>query len=117
MSTNYVQLGRRVQATNGTGSAVSSGDAVLFGDTLRIAVHDIANGSAGEWEIEGVFTIAATTADTWSDGDFVYWNDTTSKLTSTMGSNTRPGIAIGAKTNGQTTAVLKLWPGSTPSIY
>ena len=114
---NYLQPGGRVTATNGSGSDAASGGVVVFGDTIRVALTAIANGASGEWAIEGVFTLPATTTDTWSDGDFVYWNATTGKCTSTMSTNVVAGIAIGAKTNGQTTAKIKIWALSTPNVY
>ena len=110
MATNYVQDGKRLLTTNGLGTTLASGGAILVGDTLRIAVADIANGATGECDTEGVAEVPATTADTWSDGAAVYWNNSTKKLTSTAGSNKCVGIAVGAKTNGQTTAKIKLWP-------
>lgn len=54
MATNrYQGKGIVLQWTNGTGSAVSSGDMVLLGDQglVAIALQDIANGAAGSVEL------------------------------------------------------------------
>lgn len=52
----------------------------------------------------GIFTMAAKSADSWSDGDLLYWDDTNNELTTTAGSNTPAGLAVWDKAASATTA-------------
>lgn len=110
MANTFIQDGLVLTTTNSTGSTVSAGDPILAGSTLRIAINDIANGASGPCYAEGVFTIDATTADTFDDGQILYWNAGTSKLTETAGSNKAVAIAVGAKDGSTATCSAKLWP-------
>jgi len=46
--------GTRIDYTNGTGSAISSGDAVMIGNIPGVATVDIADGEVGVVEIASV---------------------------------------------------------------
>ena len=48
MATNFQQRGETAAWTNGTGSAVSAGDPVVFGQQIAIALGDIADNATGE---------------------------------------------------------------------
>lgn len=60
--------------TNGTGSAVSSGDVVVVGQQIGIAVVDIANGATGAVSFEGRFTVAKVSAAVIAHGEMVMWD-------------------------------------------
>ncbi len=57
MATNYKQKGVVLQGTNGSGSAIVSGQPILLGDQglVGICLEDIANAATGSVQIEGVF--------------------------------------------------------------
>lgn len=57
---NYIQDGDRITYTNGTETAISSGDPVVIGSTIGVACVDIANGASGAVALEGVFTLPKT---------------------------------------------------------
>jgi len=76
---NYQQPGDIREWTNGTGSAVSSGDVVVVGDQIGIAAVDIANGAVGNVYFSGVFNnIPKVTAAVIADGENVIWDDSAS---------------------------------------
>ena len=54
-----IQNGERLDWTNGTGSAVASGGAVIFGGRLALALVAIADTATGTIVTEGVHTLAA----------------------------------------------------------
>lgn len=110
MANNFIQAGLVLTTTNGTGSTVTAGSPIAAGATLRIAINDIANGASGPCLAEGVFTIDATAAEDWADGDILYWVAGTSKLSDTAGANKAVAIAVGAKAALATTCNAKLWP-------
>ncbi|HEY1190586.1 MAG TPA: DUF2190 family protein [Gemmata sp.] len=84
---SFVHKGQRVPYTNATGSTIASGTVVRIvtgtSGIIGIAVADIANGSAGELEVQGVHELDKTTGQAWTLGQVLYWNPSTSKLTST----------------------------------
>jgi len=71
---NYVKPGATRTWTNGTGSAVSSGDVVVVGQQLAIASVDIANGASGEVTFEGEFEVPKVSAAVIAHGEAVVWD-------------------------------------------
>ena len=70
MANNFVQDGDVIQWTNGTGSAVSSGQVVKVGpNMLGVALVAIANGSSGSVAVEGVFTAPKVSAAVFAQGE------------------------------------------------
>lgn len=88
--------------------AVSSGDGLLVGLIFGIATSAAASGATVETQVVGVASVKAATADTFAVGAAVYWDNTAKQMTSTVGSNTKVGVATVAKTNGQTTVTVRL---------
>jgi predicted RecA/RadA family phage recombinase len=81
---NKVSNGESFRWTNGTGSAVASGDGVVVNDMLCVAMTDIAALASGELKhSRGEYILPATSADDWEQGDILYWNATTGRLTDT----------------------------------
>lgn len=83
---------------------VNPGPAGLIG----VAEADIAASGTGAVRVEGVHELTALSTDTGSVGDEFYWDAANSRLTSTKTGNTKAGFLTVAKTNGQTTAFVKL---------
>ena len=94
--------------TNGSGSDVGSGGVIVAGNQVRVALVALANGDSGECAVAGVWKLDATSADAWDDGDILYWNAGTSKLTDTVGANKQAGFAVGDKAALETTAEVLL---------
>jgi len=89
--------GYRSQHTNATSTAIASGDVVVLGNEIGIAVSDIAVGATGVVERCGVHELAATSADAWADGAQLYWDAATEMLTDTAAANPLAGKAYEAK--------------------
>lgn len=66
------------QWTNGTGSAVSSGDIVVLGTTsdaiLAVALEDIANGASGSVGHNCLVTAAKVSAAVFKQGESLTWD-------------------------------------------
>jgi len=112
MATNQRFNGNPQPTSNDTGATVAAGAPIIAGAGLRVAVNDIADGASGPAYSEGVFTLDATSADVWSDGELLYWDAATEKLTDTAGTNIQPGHAFGDKAALAKTADIKLQPGA-----
>lgn len=88
-------------------SNVDVGDVVAVG-TGMIGVAST-SGLTGEMvalEVEGVYEINATTADTINEGDLLYFNVSAREITTTSTSNVRAGRAISSKAGAVASTVL-----------
>ena len=85
--------------THTPSAAVSSGQMILIGTKVGVAVVDIAANASGSVQMTGVFTIAKA-ADNVTQGAALYWNNTTKVLTTTASGNTYAGYAIDAAGSG-----------------
>lgn len=76
---SYVKAGATVDWTNGTGSAVASGDVVVVGfNQVGIASVAIANGAVGSVAVSGVFRVDKyATSNAFLQGGGVWWNPAT----------------------------------------
>lgn len=84
-----------------------SGALVLVGTVAAVSLNDVANGEAGVGHVEGVWELPAVSAATASAGAAAYVTSG-GNVTGTATDNTRIGVFWEAKTNGQTTALVKL---------
>lgn len=106
MAANYVQEGDVLTLT--APYTVTSGQGAQIGSQFGVALADITNAVAGEFATSGVWDLTALSTATGAQGAKAYW-DNNNKRVDTDGT---VGILIGslvtAKTNGQTTARVKL---------
>ena len=121
MAKNYVVEGDRIEWTNGTGSAVASGQLVKVGPSLLgVALVAIANGASGQVSIEGVFKdVAKVSGAVFAKGEKLLWDVSAgagafddSAATGASGDVMGGAIAWEAGTDGQTTCTVKLTPGN-----
>jgi predicted RecA/RadA family phage recombinase len=80
MAINYEQAGDRITWTNGTGSAVVSGQVVKMGNILGVALQDIATSASGEVATRGVFEVPKVTAAVIAQGDSLTWDVSAGKF-------------------------------------
>ena len=80
MATNSVQEGHVIDWANGTGSAVSANDVVKLGNTLGVALVDIANGATGSVAIRGVFTVPKVSGAVIAQGESLTWDVSAGKF-------------------------------------
>jgi predicted RecA/RadA family phage recombinase len=103
---NYSQEGDIV--TVAAPYAVASGDGLLVGALFAVATSAAANGAEVEAITDGTIRITALGTDTGSIGAKVYWDNTNKRITTTASGNTLVGCLLGAKANGETTALVRL---------
>lgn len=103
---NYIQDGKTISHTPTV--VVTSGQALLIGALLAVAISNIPANTQGEFVTEGVFELPkANTADI-GQGDDVYWDDTAKVITATATDNTRVGKAWLGAGNPSTTVWVKI---------
>jgi predicted RecA/RadA family phage recombinase len=118
MTTKFVQDGKVIQYAN-AGSAIASGDVVVMGNTIGIALEDIAaTTGVGSVAVEGVFgNIPKVTAAVFAQGEKLIWDVSAGKFddaaaTPASGDVTGGAIAFVAGANLETTCTIKLTPGN-----
>jgi predicted RecA/RadA family phage recombinase len=105
---NFVQEGDVVTLT--APYARSSGQGALVGSIFGVAVADVANGASGEFKTKGVFDLAKTSAQAWTFGALLYWDDTNKVVTNTSntGANKLIGVAMAVAANPSSTGRVRL---------
>ena len=99
---SYKQKGAVIDHT--AASDLSSGDVVVCGVEIRVAVADIDSGAVGAVRRAGVCTLAKASGLSWSDGAQLYWDASSECLTTVSSGNTKAGIAVGDAASADTTA-------------
>jgi predicted RecA/RadA family phage recombinase len=91
---------------------VDSGDGMLVGSLFGIATTDGASGAEVETYIgEGVFDIAKVSAQAWTQGQSIYWDNSAKLVTTTSGGNTFVGFATRVEANPTSTGRVRLISG------
>jgi predicted RecA/RadA family phage recombinase len=112
MSTNYIQDGDVIQYT--AGADITAGSVVKMGNTLGVALVDIANGATGSVALKGVFTVPKVTAAVIAQGESLTWDVSAGKFddnaaTPATGDVTgASAIAWESAGNGVTTLAVRL---------
>ena len=112
MATNYVQKGDVIAFT--AGAAHSSGDVVVIGALIGVALSDVANGAEGQAQISGVFELPKATAAVIGAGESLTWDSSAGNFddnaaTPATGDVTgAAAVAIEAAGNGATTVKVRL---------
>ena len=103
---NFVQPGRTV--TVAAPYDVASGAGCLVGSLFGVATMDAVSGASVDITTCGVYTLAKTSAQAWTVGAKVYWDDTNKVVTTTATSNTLIGCALEAAANPSATGTVRL---------
>lgn len=103
---NFVAHGDALDVT--APRALLSGEGCLVGLIFGVSGDAVANGDTAKIKTNGVFDLTALSTDAAAVGAAAYWDNTAFRITTTVGSNTKVGVFVRAKTNGQTTAVVRL---------
>lgn len=106
---NYIQSGKVIAYTNLTGSLIESGDVVIVGSVAGIAVTDIPDTETKSVDIsQSVFRLAKTTSLVITQGDELFWNTGTKKVTKTA--TDKPlGIAFTSQLSADVLVDVKLY--------
>lgn len=114
MANNSIGPGDILDYTNG-GSAIASGDPVVMGDLVGVALVDIASGETGSVQIAGAFTLPKIAGTAWAQGDKLDWDASVGAfgkgITSAAGDVTLCAVAAKAAASGDTAGEVKLTPG------
>jgi predicted RecA/RadA family phage recombinase len=103
---NFVQPGETVTVV--APYDVASGAGCLVGSLFGVACVTAASGANVEVCTCGVFTLPKTSAQAWTVGAKVYWDDTNKVATTTATSNTLIGCALEAAANPSATGAVRL---------
>lgn len=108
---NYLQPGDILSLTAPAGG-VTSGTPVQIGQLLCVPVADAAATETFQGQVRGVFTLSKTSAQAWTEGALVYWDDTASEVTTVPDGNLPIGHAAAAAANPSSTGSVRIDPGA-----
>ena len=94
----YVAPGEVVALTAPSGGVVS-GTAYLIGSVVVVALVTAAATEKFSALLTGVADLTKVSAQAWTEGVKVYWDDTAKNFTTTAGANTLAGVAAAAAAN------------------
>ena len=95
--------------TNNTGSDVSSGDVVSFGNgRLGIACEDIVNTKSGSVDTSGVFSLMAKASDDIAAMVDLYYDTENKEFTVNSGSGSLGGMSVAPSGVGSATVDVKI---------
>ena len=103
---NFKQKGDTVTLI--AAAIVAAGSGVLVGSLFGIATNSAAAGAEVEVVLEGVFTVAKNSAEAWTVGAKVYWDDTAKVFTITNTSDTLVGVTYAVAANPSATGTVLL---------
>jgi len=113
MATNFVQDGKVINYSN-AGSAISSGDVVVMGNILGVALVDIAaTTGTGAVAVDGVFDVAKVSAAVIAQGEDLTWDvsatgfDDNAATPATGDVTGTPAVAFESAGNGVTTIAVR----------
>ncbi|MEM7308923.1 MAG: DUF2190 family protein [Planctomycetota bacterium] len=88
--------------------AVVVGDGALVGDTFGVAAEAAAAGADVQLVRKGQHTLAAVSADEWTAGARLFWDDAQRKVTDTATGNRAVGVAAADKAAAAASASVML---------
>jgi predicted RecA/RadA family phage recombinase len=106
MAQNYIQKGNSLDLV--APYDVNSGDGMLVGSLFGVASNDAVSGAAVVAELVGVWELKKTSAQAWTQGAKVYWDNTAKEVTTTATANTLIGVAAEAAANPSSTGIVRL---------
>lgn len=110
---NFVQLGDVITLV--APYQRNSGEGALVGSVFGVATTSVDNAVSAEFAIAGVFDLAKTSAQAWTQGQKVYWDNTNKRCDSDSTVGPLIGIATEAAANPSSTGKVRL-NGSAPAL-
>lgn len=104
---NFVQIGENLTLTAPSGG-VTSGLGYLIGSLFVVATVTADETVQFVGRVIGVVELVKTTAEAWTEGQKIYWNNSTKKTTTTSGGNTLIGVATEITAAAATTGKVRL---------
>jgi predicted RecA/RadA family phage recombinase len=103
---NFIQRGEVI--TLAAPYDVASGAGLLVGTIFGVATSAALSGEAVETAVCGVYELAKTSAQAWTVGAKIYWDDTAKVCTTVTTSNTLIGVAVAAAANPSAAGLVRL---------
>lgn len=103
---NYIQKGDTIEVI--APYDVTSGDGVLVDTVFGVASHDAVSGEPVQIKRTGMFEMAKTSAQSWTQGAAIYWDNTNKRTTIAATNNTLIGAATEVAVNPTDTGKLLL---------
>lgn len=103
---NFVQPGNVISVA--APYNVASGAGLLVGSLFGVATTAALNGAAVEAAVTGVFDLAKVSAQAWTAGALIYWDDTAKLATTTASTNKLIGVAAAGAANPSATGRVRL---------
>jgi predicted RecA/RadA family phage recombinase len=103
---NFVQKGETLSLT--APYQIASGAGLLIGSIFGVAVTAAESGAAVEAQTVGVFDLAKTSAEAWTVGAPIFWDDSAKEATIAGDDNTLIGVAVGIAANPSSTGRVRL---------
>lgn len=107
MATNFVQPGDVI--TVAAPYDRTAGQGALIGTLFGVAQATVLSGATGQFMVTGVHSgIAKLSAQAWTVGALIYWDDTNKHCTTVASGNTPIGCAAVAAANPSSTGSVRL---------
>jgi predicted RecA/RadA family phage recombinase len=103
---NWIQEGEVLPLT--APEVLASGQGFLVGAMFAVAQHSAASGATVEGQLTGVVTLPKVSAQAWTLGAAVFWDNTAKNVTTTASGNTRIGVAALPAVNPSASGVVRL---------
>jgi predicted RecA/RadA family phage recombinase len=110
---NYRQSGDFLTLTAPSGGVVA-GTAYLIGALVVVSQETKAQGLPFVAIRQGVFELAKVSAQAWTEGATLYWDNTAKLFTTVATSNTSAGVAAAAAANPSSTGLVCLHGVAAP---
>lgn len=104
---NFVQPGDVLTLTAPSGGVVS-GSGYKIGNIFAVAAADAAQTEEFEGQVTGTFDLPKTSAQAWTEGALVYWDETPGEATTVATGNLLIGIAAAIAANPSATGRVRL---------
>lgn len=114
MSTKQVQDGDILEFTAPSGG-VTTGVGVLIGSLFVVPIVSAAQTLPFNGCTEGVFTLPKTSAQAWTEGQRIYWDDSNHRCDSSAAVGQFIGVATAVAANPSSTGTVKLL-GNAPDL-
>lgn len=111
MTTTYVQPGEVLDLTAPTGG-VTNGLGYIIGDLFVVANMTASAGAEFTGWATGVHSLPKTSAQAWTEGQKIYWDDTNKRADSAASVGPQIGVAVTAAANPSSTGEVKLLVGA-----
>lgn len=103
---NFIQPGEEITLV--APYALTSGQGLLVGSIFGVASNDAAISTNVEARLEGVFLLTKATAQAWTQGALIYWDNAARNCTTTVATNKLIGVATAAALTADTVGYVRL---------